>query len=227
MRRARHAQRGLTLLQTAALASMSGIALLGSNIIFSEAELNTLVAESRANQAAVTVGLEAYRIDWGLFPYDGFSHSPGSADHDYNYWYLPVEMTTPIAYISPEVMWDPFRVALLDPEEDLFWQFRQMRYTSIESTWGDDWDFLQWLGPGVSVYFDDVTTEWGGWRLVIVGPDGFVGPFGPPAGLPWPGVSAYPACPVPYDPTNGIMSLGDLVASELAPQGYLNIPPLE
>jgi len=211
-----HRRRGLTLAQTAVVAATGGAALLGTGMMITEAELNTLTAESRTNQATVSAGLEAYRVDWGVYPYDGYNYSAGSVAHDYNYWFPPSDLTTPTAYISAEVMFDPFRVFLLDPVNDIHWQWRHMRYTSVESTWGEFWDPLQ-ISAGVSPSLGDAAAEYGGWRLVVVGPDGLYGPTG------WPGVSAYPANPIPYDPTNGVESTGDLVATELSPVGYLNI----
>jgi hypothetical protein len=65
--------------------------------------------------------------------------------------------------------------------------------------------------------------EFGGYRVSSGGPDGTYGPGG------WYGLSTQPpysypasALPIPYDPTNGTLSMGDLIRSKKSPSGYLN-----
>ena len=78
------------------------------------------------------------------------------------------------------------------------------------------------IGPnGQSVYYPEVVKEYGHYRLTSVGPDGFYGPYG------WIGVSNYPpaSLQIPYDATNGLISQGDIIRTQLCEAGYLNMTP--
>lgn len=213
--------RGSTLIHLLLAGAVAGVAALGTLQSFGDDQVRALAARARVDFAAVAEGLEAYRIDWNHFPYDGYNCSHATLGPDrYEYWYPPLDLTTPVSYVSARHFVDPFR-----PISANFyhWQYNHMRYTSARSTWGDLYDHLQ-SSEGVSSYFADVMQEWGEWRLLSVGPDRTYGPPGGANSASWPGVSGYPSCPIPYDPTNGTESTGDLVRSEIAVQGYRNIP---
>lgn len=202
------------------LECLLGVALVGTVIIgayprLSDAEILARNAQTRVNLGTLAEGLEAYHVDWAQFPYDGYSYN-GSGGHDYNYWYIPIEMTTPVAYITAADMEDPHRI---DADPYPHWQSSQLRYTCIASTWGPLYDDLTTTGS-TSVYYEAASAEWGDWRLLGTGWDQTYGPQMPG----WTGVSTYPACPIPYDPTNGLRSRGDILRSSLSEVGYLNIP---
>lgn len=125
-----------------------------------------------------------------------------------------------MAYVSAEDLIDPLRSF----QSAGLWPIRQLRYLNTRSTWSTDYHALKAPpNSGPSVFFDDVSTEWGGWRIQGRGPDGLCGPPSG-AGPGWPGASAYPSLSIPYDPSNGTSSLGDLLRSQRAVSGHLNIP---
>lgn len=197
------------IIATIAVILVVGIVLSAS---FSDRVIITRTARSRVLLAEITVALEAYRADWDVYPYDGYSYD-GSGSHNYRYWFLPIDLTTPVAYSDARGWVDPHRFV---PDSG-HWQWTQFRYISSQSTWGTIFDEIQPVS-GASVYLSAVEQEWGEWRVSGSGPDNTYGPTG------WDGVSTYPASPIPYDPTNGIVSSGDLMRSQLSPVGYLNIP---
>ena len=169
---------------------------------FLEAQVRSQVSKVKADMRSAATALESYVVDNNQYPYDGYNYN-GSGQHQYNYWYLPPELSTPVSYISSTYYEDPFRKHLTGAGH---YQWDNIRYTCIESTWGLAYDGLQTGSAGVSSLFEAVMEEWGGWRLNSAGPDQSYGPSG------WPGVSAYPdsATPQPYDPTNGTVSWGDI-----------------
>jgi type II secretory pathway pseudopilin PulG len=204
---------GATSWQLAVLISVAALVCLGASQSFLEAQVRAKVARARANLGAMAVGLEAYRVDWAICPYDGFNYNGSLGQGRYNYWYPPVDLTTPVSYMSARDWEDPFRVIT----SVTHWQARQIRYTSSGATWGGQFPQLN-NSAFVSSYYSRILQEYGDWRLSASGPDGLYGPTG------WPGVSAYPSNPIPYDPTNGASSQGDVLRSQRAVHGYLNIP---
>ncbi len=179
-----------------------------------EAQTRSKYSQTRSVLREVGVALGNYAIDNGPYPYDGYN---AMDVFRYNYWYLSLHLSTPVAYLPSSQVTDPFRRHLL--VGDLFHhQVADIRYRNIDSTWGVAYDGMQVGSHGFSVFYPQVMAEYGGWVLTGVGPDGTYGPTG------WPGVSSYPTVNVPYDPTNGALSTGDISRSELSLVGHLNIP---
>ncbi len=176
---------------------------------FEEARLRERLARVNSDLSSIAVALDAYYADNGIYPYDGYSYDGSSLPYAVNYWLLPYMMTTPVAYLDRLPMVDPFRVDVLPPDSDL--TFAQYRYTSIRSTWGSEYDSWE-ISAGVSVYYSTLLDHYGEYRILSVGPDGT---YGPSDGS-WQPVS-YPAFPVPYDPTNGLFSDGDIERSQRIP----------
>ncbi len=187
---------------------------------------NFLEAQTRAKVSRVVTdlrtaasALESYRIDFNIYPYDGNGYSLSTPGQDrYEYWCLPSELSTPVAYLASVKMIDPFRAS---DAPGMHAQTRDLRYICTEATWGLAYDRLQ-MATGTSVYLADIHEEWGEWRLNSTGPDRTYGPSTPPDA--WPGVSGYPLRPIPYDPTNGTLSLGDLLRAQTSIHGYVNVP---
>lgn len=183
---------------------------------FLEAQTRAKISRNKADMRTAVTALETYRIDWNKYPYDGYSSStppPG-----FNYWFLPKTISTPVAYLTNSKMADPFRPG---PTGTQHYQWNDVRYRSIGSTWGADFDGAYNPGPptGKSSYFGPLTVEFGGWVLNAAGPDKKYGPHG------WKGVSSYPATqnPHPYNATNGTVSDGDIIRSGVNPEnGYKN-----
>jgi prepilin-type N-terminal cleavage/methylation domain-containing protein len=204
------AHRGFTLIELLIVVAI--IAILAAIAVpnFLAAQTRAKVSRLRADMRTITAVLESYRTDWNSYPYDGFDAQDMVR---WNYWRLPVEVSTPIAYVTDASFTDPFRDAV-DP---VHWQSQDFQYINTESTFGATFAGLQTGGDdGLSVLFNLMIGEFGHWRLSSTGPDRIDGPLG------WIGGSRYSGNPVPYDPSNGIISPGDILRSQLDPNGYKN-----
>jgi hypothetical protein len=176
-------------------AAMAGLITMAATPNFIDAQVRQRLALARADLPVLAAAVEAYKVDHGKYPYDGYSQSGPPAG--FNFWYLPFHMTTPVAYLSG-FRTDPFRA-----DSDLPPELNNYRYINIDSTWGTDY-FL----TSPSIYLDEVTAYWGGFHLVSAGPDEV---FGPTTLVGWySDVINYPGFNLPYDPTNGLVSDGDL-----------------
>ncbi len=180
---------------------------------FLEAQTRSKVSRVKADIRTAATGLEAYAIDWNAYPYDGYNRVNSDK---YNYWFLSDHISTPIAYLTNNIIVDPFRQHL--PNTGAHYQLNNVRYTNIESTWGMKFDQLQTGGTAISSLYGEVLEEFGGWRINGAGPDRTFGPGG------WEGISNYPAAslPLPYDPTNGTVSDGDIIRTQKSSTGYVN-----
>jgi type II secretory pathway pseudopilin PulG len=167
---------------------------------FLEAQVRSKVSRTKADMRSAATAIESYMVDWNKYPFDG-ANAAGPLAGKYNYWYLPKDLSTPIAYITTVSYQDVFRQVV----NATFWQARDIRYTCTDSTWGDTWDAAN-LRPIVkSIYYPMIMAEYGAWKLNAAGPDRTYGPTG------WVGKAeamGYPANNIaqPYDATNGTVS---------------------
>jgi general secretion pathway protein G len=213
--------RGFTLIELLIVVAI--IAILAAIAVpnFLEAQTRAKVSRVKADLRSATTALEAYRIDWNQYPYCGYNYN-GMASHNYNYWFLPVELSTPQAYMTSVRLIDPFRQERFSATH---WQIGDVRYITTQGTWGSAYDNIETAASqGTSSAYALVLQEWGGWRLNSAGPDMY---YGPPNNIwgydiAWDGISGYSQCPVPYDPTNGTVSWGDVQRSQLSTTGYIN-----
>jgi len=212
-------KKGFTLIELLIVVAI--IAILAAIAVpnFLEAQVRSKVSRTKADMRSIATALEAYNVDYNVYPYDGYYvSSPGyitSPVSEYNYWYLPKTISTPTAYLTTCIFVDPFRQHIQPTPQA--WQLNNLRYTCIEATWSTRWSIYTGRTTD-SQYLPDVKQEFGGWRLTSAGPDRTYGPYG------WYGVSNYPttALPLPYDPTNGTVSNGDVIRSQVATNAYIN-----
>jgi prepilin-type N-terminal cleavage/methylation domain-containing protein len=227
-------KRGFTVIELLIVAAVIGMIALVAIPNFEDAQHRSKVSRVHADLRTCAAALEAYAYDYGgVYPYDGYSFPPngwaGWPSGSFNYWYLSRMLSTPVAYLPTVHIQDPFRIVAGSPG---FYQFRDYRYISTEATWGDDWDSLEGSSPTSSVYLDDMTAEFGGWKMMCAGPDRNYGPPSlafPGVAVGWPGISTQPpysypvsSSLIPYDPTNGTASWGDIIRSHNCANGYLN-----
>lgn len=211
-------RRAFTLVELAIV--IAAVLLLAAIIIpnFEAGQRRTQLSRGKAELRTAAVAIEAYAADWGgTYPYDGyFQFGPPTG---YNYWYLPYTISTPAAYLKTHRIVDPYRAASSSTSID---QFLDIRYTNVDSTWGLAFNGLSGK-TSASVYYGMTSTELGHYRLLSVGPDGL---FNPAAGDGyWQGITAYPSWGMPYDPTNGVLSRGDILRTQRSEIGYLNMAP--
>lgn len=212
--------RGFTLIELLIVVAI--IAILAAIAVpnFLEAQTRAKISRNKADMRTAVTALETYHIDWNKYPYDGYNFPNAGAANPpakYNYWFLPYTLSTPVAYMTSCRLIDPFRP---NPSGQ-HWQYPDVRYRSIGSTWGTDFDGCFGGQPpaGFSTYYKDMTAEFGGYVMNAAGPDKTYGPYG------WQGVSNYPigSQPMPYNATNGTVSLGDIIRSSANPEnGYKN-----
>lgn len=212
--RCRNRLKGFTLIELLIVVAI--IAILAAIAVpnFLEAQTRSKVTRVKADMRSMATALEAYSVDYNAYPYDGYRTS-GTWAPEYNYWYLSKMITTPTAYLTSANWVDPFRQVI--PTSSTDWQFNNLRFTNIASTW--DVRFASRSGrTTASTLLPQVQQEFGGWRINGAGPDRTFGPNG------WVGVSTYPSgsLPLPYDPTNGTVSDGDIIRTQLSPTGYVN-----
>ncbi len=190
-------KRGFTLIELLIVVAI--IAILAAIAVpnFLEAQVRSKVSRARADIRTLATGLEAYRLDWHRYPPCGsrWQKTPPT----WNWFYINETLTTPVQYITnARNMRDPFRDQNAVTAQ---WEWA-FRYANTWETWGT---------IGSSYYSILMNNYMGEWMLYSAGPDHR-------SSLWTPGDShsgyrtdlGYPCYPIPYDPTNGTASIGDV-----------------
>jgi prepilin-type N-terminal cleavage/methylation domain-containing protein len=175
---------------------------------FLEAQVRAKVSRARADMRTLATALESYAVDHNKYP-------PNFPPYNVP----PPEVSTPIAYISNAKMVDPFsdkeRVSTLaDPELARFYT-----YTFIVTISEVSAHTLSGRNPpregidGPIPFFNlGALNRYGPWRLVSNGPDRVYSfPASPPPLGPFNPTAALLGADIPYDPTNGTVSNGNLL----------------
>jgi prepilin-type N-terminal cleavage/methylation domain-containing protein len=192
---------------------------------FLEAQVRSKVSRAKADLRSITTGLESY--------YTAYNHYPPNPDTSTGFNVTPWQLTTPIAFITSRPK-DPFKAGKditqsTNPalrHERFFYDY----YTIISAR--------EYMTGGVNVFVlcvDDsgflpgtnpmAFHKYGGWLQWSVGPDALFwydsDDFNPshtmlltPKYPPW-GFSF----DIPYDPTNGTVSFGNIIRSQVNPDG--------
>lgn len=186
---------------------------------FLEAQVRSKVARVKNDMRTMTTGLESYRVDHNRYPYDGYVVG-GDLTPLFNFWYIPTHISTPVSYLTSAQFEDPFRSAEVPPSTQAEnWQWTNIRYLSVEATFGTQFG-RRTTRTTPHADYEKLTAEFGGWRLSSAGPDRT---YGQPDGGSWQ-IPSNPSTvlPLPYDPTNGTASGGDILRTQKSPSGYLN-----
>jgi prepilin-type N-terminal cleavage/methylation domain-containing protein len=201
---------------------------------FLEAQTRAKVSRAVADMRSIATAIEAYRIDWNKY-----------APNDFRFYVTPIQLTTPIAYITSRFN-DPFARASGVAAEQGLPQFSEEE--EIYSYWRivtlqEGFQVLQSTGMalrGLVVDFNgggnqNAFLKYGKWLESSLGPDkvfsliengsivdappsGVLGsPMYPPWGYSW---------DIPYNPTNGTVSFGNIHRSQLNVEGTQPDPNL-
>lgn len=160
---------------------------------FQDALIRAQVARVTADHRVLATSIEAYHTDHGFYP--RMAHTTFYADPDFDsIGGIPVNglmsraLSTPVAYISNSLLLDPFLVRdKLAPIDQVYYTYQEL-------------DAYQTNLPG-STFWPAARKFYGPWRLISVGPDlVFNHKF-------------LNSSQLLYDPTNGSISLGNIIRS--------------
>ncbi|MDK2971586.1 MAG: ral secretion pathway protein [Candidatus Sumerlaeota bacterium] len=171
---------------------------------FLEAQARAKVSRAYADLRSTATALEAYRVDYNRYPtmiVPGFTGGVGPlVGSELKWWYIPDSLSTPVSYLTSAHLVCPFG-GNWDKEPyfpDQIW--RRYGYENIPDLMSKRTSF-----PILQNRYRDEALLWSGeWRLQCVGPD-----------LLWNPSRV-------YDPTNGTISDGDIIRTQLRPDGNTN-----
>ena len=196
---------------------------------FLEAQVRAKASRVRTDLRSVSTGLEAYAIDNNNYP-----------PNDGGYSVIPIQITTPIAYMTNARLKDPFVEkdigippgpvipSLVDKELLTFYTYTKIltlaEFAAIfASPPPPPVGYTSYVFPqeGVDASFANLgaVNRYGSWRLVSNGPDRIYARSGDPAGPFNPNPSALGGSDIPYDPTNGTVSWGNILRTHKDPNG--------
>jgi prepilin-type N-terminal cleavage/methylation domain-containing protein len=164
---------------------------------FLEARTRATVARSLADMRTLALAVESYWVDRAWHPHHGevlttgVVNLPARAAGIGTIEFAPGDpITTPVAYIT-SIPADPMLKPGGPPELRVYGYIQSRLMRNIL------------LGRGLTASAEGIEPAYGGWRLYGAGPDGDKG--------------ADAKVNIPYDPTNGTISNGDLIRTAKVP----------
>jgi prepilin-type N-terminal cleavage/methylation domain-containing protein len=177
------------------------------------AQTRAKVAHAMSEMRSLAVAIEAYAVDYNQYP-----------PNDGDYQVTPIQITTPIAYITSRPT-DPFAVnatatyAVYTPELSYYTYYRIV--TLSQAGPNDTLGAIDYLGANLGAF-----QKYGGWQQVSLGPDLIydIGQLGVPEyfGDGPNGYGTYNGLysfDILYDPTNGTVSFGNIISTQINPSG--------
>ncbi|MCD6385329.1 prepilin-type N-terminal cleavage/methylation domain-containing protein [Candidatus Sumerlaeota bacterium] len=209
---AKNMRTGFTLVELLIVVAVIAILALIAIPNFLEAQTRAKVSRVRADLRSVATGLEAYANDNNDYP-----------PNDGIYNVLPIQLTTPVAFLSSVHFVDPFSNREIHP---IYGELaRYYTYTRIV-TLRELIALIHSGGPlppieGVDApgFNEGAFKRYGKWRLVSNGPDRTYSKTGIPLG-PFNPNNSLLGSDIPYDATNGTVSWGNILRTQRSTQGF-------
>ena len=207
---------GFTLLELLIVVAI--IAILAAIAVpnFLEAQTRSKVARVRADFRTIATALEAYAVDNNDYP-----RNWNPKDNIIKNILSP-DLSTPVAYLTTKNIHDPFGKIVHFYGNLKVYQYHRI-VPFLESLYMDS----PWLPAYEARHSDHYTPclanphafqKYGQWRLQSIGPDGSGG--GPPPNTDT-SITPWDLHDTLYDPTNGTKSFGDIVRTQLHPEGKI------
>ena len=173
-----------------------------------EAQVRAKVARVKSDLRTVATAVEAYAVDRGDYPRN-FSYGAQT---------IPPDLTTPVPYLTTTILYDPFATNLIVPgyrgpekEYTAFYSYHRIVTLAeaarfrFDSPWNPDATSIDHplCNPGAF-------RKYGQWLLHSIGPDRV-----------WDSQGDWLSHDTLYDPTNGTVSFGNIVRTQLDPEGRI------
>lgn len=184
---------------------------------FLEAQTRAKVSRVRADLRTVVTALESYRVDYNVYPpHRGPTLLPGDLNgygnaRAFGFRTIPLMLSTPVAYITTTALLDPFKFGAVDPSG---YRYESGDPTDIALVYHNIYQYaIIEMAPGFTP--DDFTEDYGHWRIFSLGPDKLYNTVSN-SGTNWgnPNWGWY------YDPSNGTISTGFIVRTQLDTEGH-------
>jgi len=203
--------KGFTLIELLIVVAI--IAILAAIAIpnFLQAQTRAKISRARSDLRTISTALESYAVDHNYYPPNDWVHYENPVD---SYSVVPRELTTPVAYLSTNRLYDPFadhheppsdRPGIEEEAKRMYTYHRIYCHTQAHPI--DLMVFPEWLDGPAPRYQENALQNYGQWVTLSLGPDGrySMEPEGEP-----PTHGAH----IPYDPTNGLVSFGNIILSQ-------------
>ena len=215
------ARKGFTLIELLIVVAI--IAILAAIAVpnFLEAQTRAKVSRGKSDLRTLATAIEAYTVDFNKPPPQSFSGGGTTPFGPISYGggtggtgTLTYALTTPVAYITNFLLLDPF-VNLGDVNIPI--DERLFTYQCASWVFDNRTAWTATITPGATDPFnermtrDEFNSLYGRWRLISIAPDRnyYNKAIGAPSN-PAPPFSAG----MPYDPTNGTVSVGNILRSQ-------------
>lgn len=191
---------------------------------FLEAQTRSKVSRAKADIRTTAVAIESYFVDHNRAPRE-YSTQPPYSDPLINGSpaggiIFPgnetcAGLSTPIAYITTAWLQDPFTQAGSNIPED------EQRFSYMDILGRERLGATIW-GSSASDPYEPLKNKFGSWKLISIGPDrDYFNNMANPGNRAGIELREH----VPYDPTNGTVSEGNIIRSQNEPEFVMVVEP--
>ena len=182
---------------------------------FLEAQVRSKVSRARADMRSVATGLEAYAVDankyppmLGVFPGQPTNQQNGyGSARSFAWRTVPHNLTTPVSYLST-VFADVFKQGKTNNVGPNTGQpYESGNPFDVSFVYHNVQQYVDEVGP--PSWGDGDLADYGQWRMFSIGPDGLFNSVG----------TADPTLGWVYDPTNGTISSGMILRTQVDTEG--------